>query len=1170
MSLQLILGNSGSGKSYELYQRVISAAVKSPEKKFLVIVPEQFTMQTQRELVRLHPDGGLLNIDILSFQRLAHRVFEEVGADRRTVLEETGKTLLLRRAASRRQENLKVLKGNLKKMGYLQQMKSMISELTQYDVDEEKMQRLLDGAKGKPSLYFKLQDIRQVYEGFREEMQGKYITAEETLEALCQVAGRSAVLRGSVIALDGFTGFTPSQQKLLGELLPMAEQVYAAVTIDAGEDFFRIRGEHELFYMSKKMIRILMETAREKGCSILPPVVMEWKTLPRFAKSPELAFLEAHLFRSGRRGAFWMDGNENGRPADTSAPKEKETSLEKFGVSMHRSANPAEEIHFAARQIRRLLRQGYRYQDMAVIVGDLPSYSSYIPKIFAEYGIPCFLDNTRSLFSNPMIEFMRAALDMVQQNFTGTSVFRCLRTGLCQMEREQIDLLENYVLAAGIRGLSQWEKEFERCPQSFSTQDLERCNELRAQAASAFSPFAAAMKSRETSVREKTKAFYRLIVHFGMQKQLAVKAEEFGQIGRADIQREYAGVYRMIMELFDKLTELLGGEKLSLKEYTEILEAAFEEAKLGMIPPTADRIQVGDIERTRLKEIRVLFFLGLNDGWVPAAAGGTGLLSDMERESLRDCGVELAPTARQNSYIQKFYLYMNLTKPGEHLYLSFCKTNSEGSPMRPSYVIAAVRKCFPFLEIQEEDDREDIAGRVETQENGMIYLAEGFQKIRREQPKPQWLELYRRYLWTGGRSQVETLAQAAFLTFDGKGIGREKAKELYGSTLVNSVSRLEKFASCAFAHFLQYGLRLKEREEYLFQPVDMGRMLHGVMEEFSKKMLEDGNDWASMPAEERDRMVEACVDEAAAGYGQQILFDSARNRHMIDRIKRIMRRTAWALQRQIQAGKFYPANFEVPFSQAEDLEAVHIALSGEERMKLTGRIDRIDVCEKEECVYVKVIDYKSGNTSFDLTAFYYGLQLQLAVYLNAAIELEQRVHPGKKILPAGIFYCHMKDPLLKMDSETEEDELERKLLREFRPDGLVNSEPEVFRQMDGDFSKSSEVIPVTLNKDGTLAKASRTATEQQFGLLSSYVRRKMGEIAERIMQGEIAAVPYQRKQQTACDYCAYRRVCCPDPKIPGTHYRRLREYTQEEIWKLMEEGGDSDGSDMDEGTAAGH
>lgn len=1143
MSLRLILGGSGSGKSRYIYSSIIEAAVQSPEKKFLVIVPEQFTMQTQRELVRLHPDGGLLNIDILSFQRLAHRIFEEVGADKRTVLEELGKTLLLRRAASRRQDELKVLKGNLKKMGYLQQMKSMISELTQYDIDSEKMERLLQRAEQKPSLFYKLKDIRLLYEGFQEELEGKYITAEETLEALCQVARQSEILKGCVVALDGFTGFTPVQNKLLRELFSLAEQVYVTVTIDAREDFYRIRGEHELFYLSKKTIRALTHTAQEACCSILPPVVMEWRTLPRFAKSPELGFLEARLFRSGSRAARWTQQEVKQPPAG-------ETS--QGAISLHTAANPVQEAHFAARTIRALLREGYRFQDIAVIVGDMASYSSYIPQVFGEYGIAYFMDSTRTVFSNPLIEFLRAALDMVQQDFTCASVFRYLRTDLCKIEGEKLDMLENYVLAAGVRGFSRWREPFMRTVDFLEEEQLALCEELRAGIMEPLIPLVHCLRTGETTAREKTESLHGLLCHYGIQQQLADMEKGFRTDGQAELEKEFANIYALVIGIFDKLAELLGDELLTLKEYTELLEAGFEEARVRMIPPSADRVQVGDLERTRLTDIKVLFFLGLNDGWVPATGAGGGLLSDLERETLMESKVELAPTARQNSYIQKFYLYLNLTKPQERLYLSCSRATMDGSLLRPSYVMRTIGRLFPELSVQDEDTYDSFADRVETPQNALAYLLEGFGTIREQRPSGEWLELYNWYRrGEGTAEQAQKLVEAAFLTFDGSGIGRQAARELYGEVLVNSVSRLEKFASCAFAHFLQYGLRLQEREEYVFRPVDMGRVFHSAIELYSQKVEASEYNWFEIPEEVRDRFIGEAVSEVSAGYGQQILHDSARNEAMIGRMKRIMRRTVWALHRQIQSGHFYPANFEVSFSQVEGLEAVNIALTPEEKMKLQGRIDRIDVCEKEDQVYVKVIDYKSGNTAFDLVALYYGLQLQLVVYLNAAMELEKRVHPDREIVPAGIFYYHMKDPLLETDEELTPEELNKKLLRQLRPDGLVNKNPAVFQEMDLGIQKSSDVIPVSINKDGTPSKLSKTATDEQFAALSGFVHRKLREIGSAMLEGEIAPVPYQRKQQKACDYCIYRPVCCLDDKIPGTHTKRLKEYSEQEIWERL-------------------
>ncbi len=1164
MSLQLILGSSGSGKSTHLYKKIIEASIRSPEKNFLVIVPEQFTMQTQKELVGLHPKKGLMNIDILSFQRLAHRIFEEVGADRRTVLEETGKTLLLRRTALKYEKELKILKSNLHRQGYLQQMKSLISELTQYSIDADKMEQMLEYAKEKPALYYRLKDVQLLYEGFQDELAGKYITAEETLEALCQVASRSSILKGCVLAIDGFTGFTPIQQKLLRELMLLASEINVTVTIDAGADFYRIYGEHELFYLSKKTIRILTNLAQETGCDICEPYLCTGKILPRFRNNPALGFLEARLFRSGRAGVW---------------------TKEQSGISLHVCENPVQEIHFAARTIRRLIREGYQYHDIAIIVGDMPSYCNYLPKIFRDYHIPCFLDSNRSVFSNPLIELIRSALEMVQQNFSRVTVFRYLRTGLCSLTFQETDRLENYVMAAGIRGFSMWKEPFRRRPYDMEEEEVFACEALRVKMMEPLLPFTEVIKSSRTTVREKTEALYQLICFFRIQEQLAKREAAFERAGQVELQKEYGRIYELIMGLFDKLVELLGEEELTQQEFAQILEAGFEEAKVGMIPPTADQIQVGDLERTRLKDIRVLFFLGLNDGWVPSSSAGGGLISDMDRETLTKSGVELAPTARQNSHIQKFYLYLNMTKPQEKLYLSCSRSTTDGTAMRPSYVLRSVERLFPGLEMQSEaKEQQKLAEQAATPENGIEALAEGLQKIRREPLSEEWLELYNWYRRNPEyKQQAEKLVEAAFYTAKEEGIGKEAAKKLYGEILENSVSRLEKFASCAFAHFLQYGLLLKEREEYVFHPVDTGRIFHSVMENFSRQVQKSDYSWFTLPDEVRDAMIDRSVEEVTAGYGQQILHDSARNEYMVERMKRIMRRTAWAVQQQILKGRFYPVNFEVPFQQIQNLKSANMELSEQEKMKLKGRIDRIDICETDEEVYVKVVDYKAGNNVFDLAAMYYGLQLQLVVYLNVAMEMEKRIYPDKQIVPAGIFYYHMKDPILTVEEDSDEifQEIAERILTELKVDGLINDKKEILNSLDQQLEerKKSSVIPAALTKNDVPTAWSKTASSEQFERLSLFVNKKMQEIGREIMNGKIAPVPYKRKQKSGCDYCIFKAVCARDEQLPGTQTKTLKEYKAEEIWAKISgdeetenktEQEEKDGDNMDRGTKTGN
>jgi ATP-dependent helicase/nuclease subunit B len=682
-----------------------------------------------------------------------------------------------------------------------------------------------------------------------------------------------------------------------------------------------------------------------------------------------------------------------------------------------------------------------------------------------------------------------------------------------------------------------------------------RCEELREMVMEPLLPFLGKIKSKKTTAREKTEALYELIVSLDIQRQLAVCEKQFEEKNELAAAKEYSQIYAIVMELLEKVVDLLGNEAMSLREYTEILEAGFEEAKVGIIPPTADRVTVGDIERTRLKDIKALIFLGLNDGWVPKGGGKGGILSEPDRDALEGCGVELAPGARENGYIQRFYLYQNLTKPKEKLLLSYSKAKPDGGAMRPSYLINTIRGMYKHIQVVDEDLHNEPKERIATPENGIPYLIRGLKDVRDGELKNDWAELFDWYLKKDGyKDRVKHLVEATFLTKQEGGLGSAVAKALYGSVLENSVSRLEKFAACSYAHFLLYGLKLKEREEYTFQPVDMGNVFHKGVELFSEKVANSEYTWFDLPKELQEEWSDQCVEEALDLSGGQVLLSSARNSYVIRRIKRIMRRTIWALCKQVQAGSFQPANYEVSFSVAEDLESLNIALSEKEKMRLRGRIDRIDTMEKEDAVYVKVIDYKSGSKEFDLVALYYGLQLQLVVYMNAAMELEKKVYPDKEIIPAGIFYYRMNDPMLDRELGESQEYINQEILKKLKLSGLVNEEKEVIDGMDkemGEGKKASDVIPVSYTSKG-FSKYSSVADREQFAQLSDFVNEKMKAIGKRILEGETEASPYQRKGQTACDYCDYREICGFDTKIPGTSYRRLREYDTEKIWKKIE------------------
>ena len=1125
MSLQFIFGNSGSGKSSFLYKKILKEAAVNPEKNYLILVPEQFTMQTQRELVRLQKAHAIMNVDVLSFARLAYRVFDELGKQNLLILEETGKNLVLRKIAGEKKKSLKVLGGNFNKMGYISEVKSLISELAQYNISPEQLDEFLDTGAAGETLRLKMQDISVMYHGFKDYLDGKYITSEEVLSLLCEVADESALIRGSVIVFDEFTGFTPVQNQLIRRLLQISEKVMAAVTIDTKEDFYHCRGEQELFAMSKKTVETLMKTAVELHIPVEEPAVLEDGKKLRYKNAPSLYFMEQNLFRPYYRR--W---------------KEKEDELMIACLK-----NPREELEFAARKITELVREKqYGYKDIAIVTGDVGLYENYADEIFSLYDIPYFIDRTKPIVFQPLIEFIRSALEVVSFDFSYESVFRFLRCGLLDITDKQIDLLENYVLEKGIRGRSKWKKAWTFVSDSGQKETFLEMNEVRAQIYALLEPLETVFSGGHT-MKEQTSVLYELLEKLQIEQKLKQRENDFERLGNQVKAREYAQIYKIVMDLFDKIVDFLGDEKVNVKEYADILDAGFEAAKIGVIPPGNDKVTIGDIERTRLNHIKVLFFIGVNDGVVPKVGNTGGIISQFEREKMAECDLKLAPGAREKVFIQRFYLYLTMTKPSEFLYVTFSKVSAQGKALRRSYFIGTLLKMFPYKEVLEIEESER-ADCVMTPKSSMAFFLDGLHTYRdgngRGTPERKlWDALA---AWYGKddafRAETQKLLQTAYKSFAAEPIGHAAAGALYGTELENSVTRLERFAACAFSHYLNYGLHLKERRLLEFATVDMGNLYHDALELFSKKIEQSAYTWFDLPEDLQEQWIEQSMDDAAAGCKNAGVFENVRNRYLLGRMRDTVKRTVWALVQQVRKGKFVPSGFEISFSEADCMDAVHFQLSEEEKMKLTGRIDRIDTYETDDTIYVKIIDYKSGNTSFSLLNLYHGLQLQLVVYLNAALEMTEKRHPGKTVEPAGIFYYHIQNPLIEGLGNETEAEIRSKVLEQLKLNGLVNDNPDVYESMDTDFAGNSVVIPVGRKSDGSLKAASKTASTSDFKVMSDYANEKIARMGKRILEGEIDLSPYELDGKSGCDYCPYHTVCGFDARMPGHSYHKLERF----------------------------
>jgi len=1138
MSLRFCFGPSGSGKSHRIYEEIMQRAAEEPGRNFLIIVPDQFTMQTQKDLVMRSDRDGILNIDVLSFGRLSHRILEEVGTKEMPVLDDTGKSLVLQKVAADLKEQLPAMGSLLHKQGYIHEVKSAISEFMQYGISTQDMDKLITSAQKRGALAMKLKDLKTLYRGFQDYIRDHFITTEETLDVLRRSLSKSKILKGSVVVFDGFTGFTPIQNRLIQELMRVCAETIVTVTIGVGEDPYKMDGEQKLFHLSKKTVADLEKLAAEAEVERGEDLFVKGGP-NRFAKAPALHYLEQNLFRY---------------QYEPYAGEQQE-------IHMFEALSPREEVHQTALYIRHLIReQGMTYRDIAVVIGDLEGYASYVETEFGQLEIPCFLDRTRGIVLNPMIEYIKSALQLYIKDFSYDTVFHFLRSGMADISREEIDELENYVIRTGARGYRTYSRLFTRRTEELQgnaegseqaeEKTMERLNRIRQQ-------FMDAVEILHMGSQEKAGDYVSHLYDFLEQNQVQQKLlnyqQQFEKEGDLSRAREYAQIYRLVMDLLDQVYELLGEEEISRQEFADILEAGFGEITVGTIPQNVDRIVVGDMERTRLKQVKVLFFLGVNDGSIPKNASKGGIISDMDREFLIESGTEMAPSPRQQMYIQRLYLYLNMTKPSEQLYLSYAKVNSEGKGIRPSYLIDTVRKLFPAMSVEYPQNRSRLE-QIEGRQEGARYLAEELREYVEgtlpEEERQDFYLMYRAYEADAvGR---DLLTRAAFRRYRESGLSRIVARALYGQQLENSVSRLETYAACACRHFLQYGLSLQEREEFGFEASDMGTVYHAVLENFAGKLAESNLTWWDFTEDFAAKAVKESVEAYAATYGETVLYSSARNEYAITRMSRILTRTVLTLQKHLKQGSFQPDDYELSFRFAEDLDSIHVDLSEDEKMHLQGRIDRIDVSEDAEHVYVKVIDYKSGNRKFDLAALYYGLQLQLVVYMNAAMEMESRKHPDKEIVPAALLYYHIDDPTIETPVELTDEQINEQILAKLRMNGVVNSDPRVVERLDRYMQDKSVVIPVEKKKDGSFSARSGVLSREEMQLISSYVDAKIRSIGREILDGKIAANPYEKGNEEACTYCAYKKVCGFDGSIPGYEKRQLEDLDKQALMQRMQ------------------
>ena len=1136
--LRFLIGPSGAGKSTLLRQEIIELSCASPDDNFLVIVPDQFTMQTQADMVKAHPDGAIMNIDILSFGRLTHRIFDTVGQppfyDR--ILDDTGKSLILRKIALRHEKDLPLLGANMRKPGFIDEVKSVISEFMQYGVGAEGIDTLRNACAGRKMLAQKLTELKFLYEKFLEEISGAYLTTEERLDLLCDALPKSPLVRDAVIVFDGFTGFTPIQYRVIRQLLCLAREVIFTFTTDADAPC----AEQDLFYLSHKTMTDIRRIAKECEVEEKPVTILNKRPVHRLADASMLAQMEAQLFRFR---------------AQEEALQNKDAQIRIFTAD-----NPGAEVREVCLRIYDLVREtGCSYRDIAIVAGDLNAYADQIERHAARFDIPIYLDRTNALRLNPFTEYLKSALRILSGGFQEEHIFHFLRTGFAGFTDEETDRLETYVRATGVRFLSGWQKPFVRRfsftnkagddAEQQMTEDLAQMNVLRERFLQLIDPLLQLPKGNACTAARLTEALHTMIDMIGAKDKLTALSETFREQGDAIRAKEYEHILEKTLALLEQIGGISGDDPMTVREYTELLSVGFGDMETGTIPLSVDRVVAGDMERTRLKEVKHLFFVGVNDTAIPKEVSGAGLLSGFDRQFLLEAipEVELAPTPRQQMYLQRLYLYMNLTKPSQTLTLSYATVGADGKSIRPAYLIHNLRTMFPSLTIEQTAGR-SLAEQLRTKEDALTQLAGKLRALvagTLQAEDEELIAAFCRLLQETDTEDVVTrLIDAAFYSYTEKPLPGALARELYGERLSCSVSRIERFAACCYAHFLQYGLKLKEAESYTWTVMDLGNVFHGVLEDFGKRLKTEGLDWIRFTEEDAERILDASVSSFAEAYGNGILFSGARAEAGIRRIRRILKRTVSALQYQLRKGQFTPAFLEFDFRR-----------DFSEGLRLSGRIDRVDLAKEGDEIYVKVVDFKSGKRAFDATSLYYGLQLQLILYLNVVKAMQEERHPDSKVTPAAVMYYQVQDPVVREEDLPASRDATEARAKKLIPSGIINADENVLRLLDESFTEASDVIPVKRNKNGSLSAYSRVMEGEDLQLLSDYVDDVIVTAEKDIHAGKISVNPYCDKDGVMpCTYCDYASVCGKDRNIRGYTDRRLEALKQDEVLERIRKG----------------
>lgn len=1093
MSLQIIYGRSGTGKSEYIFKQIAKKIEEDTKRKIYIVTPEQFSFTAEKKLLSSISGSAVINAEVLTFGRMAHRVIQEKKRASAKMLSSCGKSMLVYDILADKKKELSFIG---KSSENVELICTQITEFKKHGITVDILKDTIENIDDE-YLKIKLNDMLKVYEKYNEEIEDKYMDENDNLSILISELENSDEYKNCDFYIDEFVGFTKQEYDII-RLLLRNNNIYITSCMDLLEE--SDMPDTDVFYSNKKTMQRILDIANEESVDILKPVFLNEKY--RF-KNEELSHLEENIY--GMPYKIYDKKIEN--------------------IELFLANNQYSEIEYVCEEIVKLVRdKGYKYNEISIITKSLDSYSNLCKAIFGKYNIPVFIDEKQDLSQNVLVRYMLAVLNIYAKNWSFESVFEYIKTGFLDIDPMDIHILENYALKWGIKAnkwyLGEWNFYDE------SDEEKEKILHIRELLIVPLTDLKRKLAGQK-DVKDITKCLYNFLIEQGIDKKLENKIAKLQKINETQKAQEYETSWKVIMNVLDEIVNMLGDKKVSFEKYADILKMGLGASGLGKIPITQDQVIVGDVDRSRSHKVKAVFIIGLNDGAFPGNYKDEGFFNDNDRERLKQKGAELAKGSLELLYDDNFNIYKAFSTSEEKLYLSYASSELEGKQLRPSIFINRIKKIFPKLieksDVVNKDVEKDIINEAKAFEDLLDTLRKWKDENDINEDEAKKCAILYQYFSNSDKwkDRLKFSMQAMNYTNVPEDISKEEIQKLYGNTLRTSISRLEQYKSCPFSYYLKYGLKLSDKSEFKIEAVDTGTFMHDVIDSFFEKVEESNLNIKLLDDDKIQKIVDEIIDEKLQLKQNYIFTSIPKYRVLAGRLKKVIKQSMKYIVDSLKFSKFDVLGHEMEFKSQKEYPPIKIKLENGKTVEITGKIDRIDIAKTADGNYIRIIDYKSSVKDINLNEVKAGLQLQLLTYMDAVCEIED-------VLPAGVLYFNLIDPTIKANSHLSQEEIEFELRKQFKMKGLILADIDVAQMMDTNLEKgSSNVIPAYVDKDGNLSQKSSSVTRKQFEDLQKYTKNMLSKISEEILSGKIDVKPYYKVKggKTPCEYCSYKSIC---------------------------------------------